>query len=178
MTLDPTAAWPLLLALQPFVAHCSPGVLYCHLQSTVDMLLAMINRWHTPLQVVCVQLLCQLVDRCQSLPLGALPLLPKIIVELFRVEIFLLAGSSDITGVTVSDPSGPVVSALRQALRALATLLRCRYPLTWEDTLKEVGLDPTDHKNEDARQTKADEEWNKTLVQCADRLVGDCNSSN
>ena len=173
MTLDPAVAWPMLLALQPFVAHCPTGVLCCHLQSTVDMLLAMINRWHIPLQVPCVQLLQLLVDRCQSTPLCVLPVISKIIVELFRVEVFLQAGSSDITGVTVSDPTGPVVGALRRTLRALATTLRQRYRQTWEDTLTDVGLVPTDHEGKGAQQkTKVDEKWTKTLVQCADRLVG------
>ena len=171
MTLDPTTAWPTLLALQPFVAHCPRAVLCCHLQPTVDTLLSIINRWHTPLQVACLQLLRLLIDRCQSAPSCLQPVLPKVVVELFRVELFLQAGSSDITGVTVEDPSGRVVGALRAEMRALCAVFRRQYARIWEATLKDVGVGCTVGRDDMSCQlTKADEEWMKKLDKVVEQL--------
>ena len=91
------------------------------------------------------------------------------------MELFLQAGSSDITGVTVSDPSGRVVGALRSEMRALSTVFREQYPRVWEDALKDVGVVSADG-DASSQLTKTDKEWRKTLVKCADRLVGWCDT--
>lgn len=172
MTLDPVTAWPSLLALQPFVVHCPPAVLCCHLQSTVDTLLSLINRWHVPLQVTCFQLLRLLIDRCRSAPTCLQSVLPKVVVELFRVELFLQSGSSDITGVTVEDPSGRVVGALRVEMRALSAVFRRQYARVWEATLKDVGMGGGASGQDDTscHATKADEEWMKKLDKVVEQL--------
>ena len=52
LSLDPFASWPMLLALEPFLSFgCPVAVLRCQLFPLVDALLALVNRWHAPVQV-------------------------------------------------------------------------------------------------------------------------------
>jgi hypothetical protein len=128
-SLDPYVAWPTLLALRPFVAQgCPVGVLRCQAQPLVEALLALVNRWHLPVAVLCLQLLRALCWRCigdgdDDDDTGAHRALATLVLtEAARVRLFLAAGQADLTG-DVAAPDATVARAVHGELDALQELL-------------------------------------------------------